>query len=423
MTQIPNSIAVSWSYSVIDLRSNQIYMIQKNNFLNVNVSEIRLDGNLIHTIENNSFINQRNDLRKLDLKDNKLTYLPSELGTLNKLEYLDLRGNPISSFGFDDTIMRQMGDYMRTFYFGHEQLDNWPNSVRHFQQLRQLELNESVMSELPISAFQGFEWTLRELTIRHTKLISVPIALQYVHSVEVFHFDDNVLVGDAGILAPAFAGMMNTTTNLSLENDGLTDFPDILLTLQKVENLSLARNRLEFVSDSSVQKIASTKLTILNLEACELDRIPGALSQLTSLRDLDLSYNRIYTIERNDLQQLNQLVNLTLSYNDVGYISDSSFKGLSALRKLELRNSNLTIVPEAIKNIPNLDVLDLTNTYPRFPRIECNCERMIWLYQHLKALRDLHKNLTIYGECETITDGIENYAWTRVCDYCITCQA
>ncbi|KAL3848491.1 hypothetical protein ACJMK2_019350 [Sinanodonta woodiana] len=418
MTQVPNSTPVTWPYKIIDLRNNLISRIQQINFQNVNVSEILLQGNIINNIEDGAFFNLKNDLRKLDLSNNSLTFLPSELGRVNQLEFLDLRGNPIFSTGFNDTIMRQMGDYMRTFYFGHEQLDHWPISIRHFQQLRKLELNGGVMSELPISAFDGFEWTLRELTIRNTKLISVPIALQYVHSVEVFHFDDNIIVGDAGILAPAFAGMVSTTRILTLENDGLTDFPDILLTLRELQNLSLARNRLEFVSDASVQKIASTKLTILKLENCDLDRIPGALSQLTSLNDLDLSHNRIYTIERNDLLQLNQLRHLTLNSNDVGYISNSSFQGLTALRKLELANTRLTLVPEAIRNIPNLEELDLTNTDAL---IECNCERMIWLYQHLKALRDLHKNLTIYGECETITEGIENYAWTRVCDYCITC--
>ncbi|KAL3848490.1 hypothetical protein ACJMK2_019343 [Sinanodonta woodiana] len=419
MTQVPNSTPVTWPYKIIDLRNNRISKIEQINFQNVNVSEILLQGNIINTIEDGSFFNLRNDLRRLNLNNNSLTFLPSELGRLNQLEYLDLRGNPISSSGFSEPIMRQMGDYMETFYFGDEQLDHWPTSIRHFQQLRKLELNGGKMVELPISAFDGFEWTLQELSIRNTKLISVPIALQYVHSVEVFHFDDNIVVGDAGILAPAFAGMVNTTRILSLENDGLTDFPDILLTLRELQNLSLARNRLEFVSDASVQKIASTKLTILKLENCDLDRIPGALSQLTSLRDLDLSYNRIYTIERNDLLQLNQLVHLILNNNDVGYISNSSFQGLTALRKLELTNTKLTFVPEAIRNIPGLEELDLTNTTPT---IECTCEGMIWLAEHLYRMNRIHGwNVTIFGECETIADNILDYVWNRVCHYCTTC--
>ncbi|KAK3586544.1 hypothetical protein CHS0354_022676 [Potamilus streckersoni] len=409
---VPKAHPVQWSYRVINLRDNKFTTIHSNDFLNVNVSAILLDENSISSIRDGAFNGLKNNLRLLDLENNNLTYLPKELETLNNLEYLDLRGNSIPSSEFNDTIMRKIGDYLTTFYFGHEQLDQWPTTIRHFQQLRQLELRGGSMLELPISAFQGFEWTLLELSIKNTKLISVPIALQNMHSVHTFYFDDNTNVGDAGILAPAFAGMVKTLRTLTLENDGLTDFPDILLTLQEIQNLSLARNKLEFVSDASVQKIASIKLTILNLKECGLDRVPGALSQLTSLQDLDLSNNRIFTIEGNDFQNLGHLINLTLNNNSVSYISDSSFRNLSALQKLEMKNTSLKVVPEAVRNIKTLDVLDLRSPQPM---IECICGTMTWLYHYFVQ----RHNFTIYGECETIEGGIENYARQRVPAYCV----
>ncbi|KAK3586543.1 hypothetical protein CHS0354_022675 [Potamilus streckersoni] len=411
LSRIPYSGYTTWSYRVIDLRNNQITRLSKSDFNNINVSEILLDNNYISSIENDTFQNLRNDLRLLDLEHNQLTYLPPELGTLGKLEFLDLRENNIPSIGFNDMIMRQMGDYMRKFYFGHMQLDEWPLSIRHFQQLRQLELYGGIMSQLPVSAFQGFEWTITDLSIRNTKLISVPIALQDLHNVETFHFDDNTLVGDAGILAPAFAGMVKSVKTLTLENDSLTDFPDILLTLQTVQSLSLARNKLEFVSDASVRKIASPNLTNLNLEECDLDRIPGALSQLTSLLELDLSKNRIHTIERNDLQQLYKMLTLSFNNNPVAYVSNSSFGDLFSLQRLEMRNTNLILVPEAIRNMPHLQMVDFSGPTPV---IECNCQHMIWLYNHLLS----NNRLIVQGECETIAVSIQDYARVRVPQYC-----
>lgn len=408
----PSFTRTNWAFTRIDLSDNKITSIRARAFVDINVTEIILRSNQISTIHVDAFQSLEDQIKILDLRDNLITFLPEVLSKLTSLESLDVSYNPIPHNNFTDDVLREIGDYIHEFSFGDTRLRDWPSSLHHLPQLQTLKFYEGsrAMDRIPITAFKGFEYTLRALWMQNTQLIAVPIALQDLKSTNELHFDNNVNVGDAGILIPAFAGLTRDLHTMTLENNSLTTFPPVLATLLELHNLSLARNNLQFVSDQAVSVVGSN-LTTLNLQDCNLDRIPGALSKLGGIINLDFSHNKITTIEKNDLEHMSHLHSLNISHNPLQYVSKSTFYDLRTLNELILQETFLYLVPYAITNIPTLKILDLTSkdTY-----IECNCD-LRWLYCY--SVRN-NTMLTINGECETINMEIETYAKTRAPAVC-----
>lgn len=415
ISRIPTFTKTSYVFTTIDLANNNITRIGRYDFNEINVTEVNLANNMITTIENEAFSPIQSQIKFLDLRNNRLTYLEPFFEKLTSLQTIDVSYNPIPPENFTNNVMREIGDYVKEFRFGDPSLNGWPSTLHHLPRLEILKFygGNANMERIPIKAFSGFEWTLRKLWIQNTNLISTPIALQDLKSTTEFHFDNNPNVGDAGILVPAFAGLTRTLTTLTLENNGLTTFPSVLMTLGQIHNLSLARNNLQFVSDQAISVVASN-LTTLNLQACNLDRIPGALSRLRHLQNIDFSYNNITTIEKNDLQLMGNLINLDVSFNPLQYISNSTFYDLASLKELILKETYLTLVPEAISKLGNLAKVDLS---AKFSDIECNCD-LSWLY----CYKQRNTNLTIDGDCYTIEMKIQKYATEQIPQTCpITC--
>lgn len=407
--EFPKFSLSAWPFKAIRLGKNTITDIPENAFQNINVEEIYLNDNLIHTVHKNAFKSLQANVTTVDLRNNNLTSLPGALADIHYLRVLDVRDNPIQADQYNDTIMKELGDYLTEFRFGYAGIEQWPSTVHHFQKLGTLFFKGGTMDQIPTSAFKGFEWTLNNLYIQNTNLISVPIALQELKNVVKFHFDNNLRVGDAGILIPAFAGITNKLETLSLQNDSLSTVPSLLLTLPVLYNLSLAHNNLQYLSDQAITNVISD-LKTLNLQACNLDRIPGALSRLEHINNLDFAYNNITTVEKNDLEHLRNLASLNLSFNPLEYVSSQSFSDLGNLTELIMQETYLYQVPEALKNLPKIRTLDLRSKYPN---IECNCD-LGWLYCEIKRV----STIAILGECETITMGIQTYANNKIPQVC-----
>ncbi|XP_014864094.1 PREDICTED: volume-regulated anion channel subunit LRRC8D-like [Poecilia mexicana] len=109
-------------------------------------------------------------------------------------------------------------------------------------------------------------------------------------------------------------------------------------------------------------------LTELQLQDCQLDRLPSALLALTHLRTLDLQHNNLRTLEELlGLVHLQRLSCLKLAYNRVLALPPT-VGVLRALELLDLSNNQLKSLPPALFTLHRLRRLLLAgNLLPELP--------------------------------------------------------
>ncbi|KAL7845736.1 hypothetical protein AOLI_G00239280 [Acnodon oligacanthus] len=85
----------------------------------------------------------------------------------------------------------------------------------------------------------------------------------------------------------------------------------------------------------------STTMKVLCFKR-QLRAVPESIPCRT--RVLDISYNKISVIKRNDLGDLTNLHNLNVSKNMIEEVEDGAFRGLAALQELNLAHNRLTTI-------------------------------------------------------------------------------
>ncbi|KAK3096032.1 hypothetical protein FSP39_022183 [Pinctada imbricata] len=287
MPSFSSADRIGLDYHILDASNNRISYLTSSSFANAPFTKVILSNNELNSsttsIPDNAFNGDEKSIFELDLSSNHLTSLPLALTHLSNITMLDVTDNPIAySTDFTYRAMKAMGDSMRDFRFGSQQLEEWPKTLNHFQQLQKLEVDgiSSRLQVVPPEGFRGFETTLLELNIHHTSLIGVPIGISKLRNLQTLHFDDNPYVKNRGVLVQSFPifGTSHKLRELTLNNDGLTKFPEVIKYLRGLQSLSLDENILDFVSDANL--LGNITINSLTLRNCKLSRVPGALSDL-----------------------------------------------------------------------------------------------------------------------------------------------
>ncbi|XP_061176153.1 probable serine/threonine-protein kinase DDB_G0278509 [Saccostrea echinata] len=394
---------------VVDIRESYL-PITPFDFNHIQTDRLILSNNHLNNsnIDPLAFNNLKDTLKELVLSNNLLTSVPQAIKELNHLELLDLSGNPISANSFDENVMRGIGDTLTDLRFGGPELTSWPSTLNHLQALQKLTVTESVFTLMPFDAFHGFQGTLKELTIQHSQLSSIPLAVASLRYLEVLRFDDNHKVGNQGMQAPIVSGLLPYLYNVSLQADNITEFPQILGVFEKLKNVVLDRNNLKFVSDESAASVNQT--SSLSLRDSGLTRIPEAFQRIAALESLDLSINNIHSIDTKDLRQLVHLKTLLLNSNPILYMSPNALSNNRMLERVELKSTNLTKVPCAVKGLmlAHLHAGSSRNITVdlQFNQIQCTCE-LQWLHVAITTMPSI--SLKIEGRCDTIEKAIQEY--------------
>ncbi|XP_033760924.1 leucine-rich repeat-containing G-protein coupled receptor 4-like [Pecten maximus] len=394
LTAVPDGVKNQSDIYEINLSGNNLTHIRRSDFLGTTAKYVDLSNNVITAIDDDAFL-RTPDIEILDLHNNMLSALPVALNKLTKINTLDVRDNPHGSqppISLTNSIMKEMGDTIQTFQFGHSRLDSWPQTIDHFQDLLDLTLDHSSdqLEVIPPRAFHSFKSTLLKLTIKNTKLKAVPLGVSSLRRIEEFHFDSNLDVGNEGVVAQAFFREDSSLKTLSLINDNLTRFPRALAYISNLQSLDMSHNRLDFISDESVGDLRISNLT---MQYCNLDRIPGALFHLNGLKRLDMSHNNLVTVENNDIQNILQVSNLTLSYNPIKFISNTAFGNHSELKHVDLSSTKLTAIPEAF-NTTHVDKINLKDS-----PVDCMCD-YVWVHESIDNFQ---------GCCNNIEESIGAY--------------
>lgn len=133
--------------------------------------------------------------------------------------------------------------------------------------------------------------------------------------------------------------MMNHLNNLSLSTTGLIEIPETIKEL-KINVLSACGNKIEKIPNW-ISEIKS--LRGLNLKINKITEIPEELTTLSQLISLNLVDNQIETIPKS-ISRLDNLKELYLDYNNIKELPES-ISELKSLKHLSVNDNQLTRIP------------------------------------------------------------------------------
>jgi len=150
--------------------------------------------------------------------------------------------------------------------------------------------------------------------------------------------------------------LLSGAVELKLNGIGLTELPESLWQMDKLETLDLSDNELSLLPEALGQLV---KLLALNLSNNQIATMPEWLGQLKQLLTLKVSNNKLATLP-DSLGSLVQLRTLHLSNNQLAKLPDS-LGSLVKLRTLHLSNNQLATLPDSLGSLVQLRTLNLSN--------------------------------------------------------------
>ena len=244
-----------------------------------------------------------------------LDALPAEIGFCDKLETLDVMGNPIDNLPETLVECRQLYELKINFKTFYKLLDNY---------MFQLVAEGKIRSEhIPQVIFE-LE-SLRVLDLSRTKTNSFPTG----HT-------------------------LASLTELHLSNNFFFDIPESICMLAQLKTLDLSHNRLTTIPDYFDRM---TRLEILILAFNKLTVVSKSFGRLPVLHTLIARHNHLHTIEK-EFCQSSSLTELDLSYNNLTHIPDELCR-LNKLETLDLRYNKIERLPLIMRQMIGLKSMNV----------------------------------------------------------------
>ncbi|CAG9562587.1 unnamed protein product [Danaus chrysippus] len=308
------------------------------------------------------------ELRSLDLGDNNIYMLPSEVFCpLFSLESLNLTNNriqDISDIGFSDwgkgpiAPGKSCNTGLKMLDLSHNNILRLPdNGLSSLRSLEVLNIQNNLINEIGDRAFVGLN-SLKILNLSGNKLVAVPPELfQSSRVIREISLANNSL----SVIAPGLLEGLDQLEKLDLSRNRLTNDwvnRDTFSGLIRLIILNLSYNSLARLDPISFQDL--NNLQVLNLDNNEIKLISnGAFAELKNLHQLSISDNKIKILNENIFSNLFVLSQLYLDNNEISSIHDNCFENITYLQDLGLNGNNLNVIPSSIKRLRFLKSLDI----------------------------------------------------------------
>ncbi|CAL1529252.1 unnamed protein product [Lymnaea stagnalis] len=365
LSSIPKSMSnAGQQFLGFYLSRNHISTVTKDAFKGFVVSSIDLSHNPITSFDTTAFLGLEDSILELNLEDTHLTSFPASIAGLKNLQTLNIQSNPIPGIQSASTAI--IGQSLLSFSLGRTGIRYWPSALNNLVRLQTLDLSNNIVSFLRDGAVQAFANTLTELRLINSSLTTFQTEFSKLTNLWLLDLSANRI---SSLPDGALKNMSGTLRKFSMSSAQLQYIPDALEDLTVLEELDLSNNPMESnyndilnTGTSYTFSKSSATLRIINLSYCRLMALPRAITNLTSLEELDLSGNKIVSLYDNLFVSLTQLKKLMLNDNPLSRIPYKSFSGLISLTNLNLARCYLSYIPSSsIPEIHELNTLDLSN--------------------------------------------------------------
>ena len=361
------------------LDNNKISNLVDNTFLNLkNLTTLTVRENSLTRLNPNAFKNTPN-ISKIDLGKNDLDgNVFNDLRSMTKLRTLTMDSNSFTEVP-TDAFSVQTDTLQELDLSGNGLTQSSLQALRKLNKIRSLRLDDNNFNSIPLDICVNISSTLNWLSIKNNGLSTNElINLKVLYELKELHLDGNNL---GWLPRGLFSNMFNLRTltlghnRLSMITrntfDGLgraleylllnrnrisriTD--DALLKINHLRVLDLSRNRLTTINLPSIMP----QLRVLNLSSCQLQRFPDGLRKFTLVDNLDLSGNRMQQLPRITITSSSFIENVDFSNNQIGRIDDLTYVG--RIGHLSLKRNQLgTITVDVFDRVTSIEFLDISD--------------------------------------------------------------
>ena len=295
----------------------------------------------------------------LDVSDNKIHSLePGIFSSCRRLVSVYMRRNKIHLIPVG--VFQQL-PWLRYIFLANNHLTSLVDEMfRNLTKLAHLELSTNRISSVANNPFHQLPM-LTTLNLDNNYISTVPVkALQKLPRLSSLYLNNNSLTS----LPDGSFDSHLQLTRLQLSDNQIERIEaGALNSLPKLQFLDLSSNRLSSFADSPFVDAGLESLRELNLSTNRLDDLSQQpFAGLDQLRSLDLSANNITNIANNSFRGLSLLQTLRLDFNRISDIEASSLAGLNTLTSLSLGHN---VLPSSalvyIRDLSSLGVVNLEN--------------------------------------------------------------
>ncbi|XP_015169651.1 receptor-like protein 12 [Solanum tuberosum] len=297
-------------------------------------------------------------MRKLNFGNNHFTgYNPSTISKLKHLTSLDLSSNSFS--GEIPDIFSNLQELCYLSLFDNSFIGSFPSTIVRLTQLQHLDLSHnSLNGTIPSSVFSLP--LLSSLSLQHNQFSGLADEFKTNPTLEHLDLSHNQLSGSfpqslASLtnLSTLILSSNNITVNegiqitfpslevLQLSSCELKDFPHFLTNVKSLRILDISNNKVRGQIPNWFSGMRWDNLWYLNLSH---NSLTGHLQlfHFHNLEYLDLKFNSLQGPIPSSICNMNDLQFLLLSHNDFSNSIPSCLGSMSSLTVLDLRRNNFT---------------------------------------------------------------------------------
>jgi len=348
---------------VLDLSGNRIGDVDMEAWTPVPLlSTLQLYDNVIDGPLNSTRLSGLTRLQELRLDGNRLSEMtPDAFQLLPILRKLNLARNLIPAL--PDSVF-SANTVLQEVDLSQNEIRGLGNDVfNETRRLTTLSLHSNLISTLPIYVFRHMN-NLRTLHLQRNSISGVlSNSLSGLSGIRYLDLSHNRIGSlPQGIFDPL--GLVKTMS-LASNQIAVVERHPFKSAAGNIESLDLSNNRLVSVNADWFQ--TNSRLTSLHLEGNRLNKIhQEAFSSLSELRELHLSRNLLSDIDGGLFRSCSSLNYVDLSSNPLRHVhhNGSTFTGLTSLRRMNLSTTCLTELSFGHDPfgpvLPNLEELDVS---------------------------------------------------------------
>ncbi|KAK6644340.1 hypothetical protein RUM43_000607 [Polyplax serrata] len=338
------------------------------------LEEIKVSSSNVKTLGSHAFKHVR-ALKRLDLSENSISHVEKEaFSEVNSLLHLSLA----SSFspGFDrlpPEIFENLTS-VETLDLSNNGLKILPQKLFHsMKRLKIILLKDNFIEFIPRRAFQGdvhSDLTTIQLSYNQLSFIE-SYTFSDLNNLQSLWLNDNRI---RRIDKRAFTNL-NRLRHLYIRGNEINYLNDeTFQNLPELEKLDLAYNRLRVFNYDCLEQVGTLSSFVLNMSFNLLEQMSakesgsdqqGILPQEINVKALDLSHNNISFLGPKVFEPIEpSLTHLYLSHNDLRNMTKNTFGGLVHLQLLDVSYNKLTsIEPGAFALTTNIQILLLGHNF------------------------------------------------------------